>query len=358
MPQLIDKCILFICCCIFFLDDTLSVLPVFVFVTGIIISCFNTYFQHRRFTIMTTCIYIVVCIIFPYFCILLPLILYDVFEKKLYYLAVGSILVYLRFLFLDFQTINFLIPVFTAQSLLLCCRTKSSVLYANELKKIRDNSREINMLLENKNKVLLEKQDYEIHVATLKERNRIAREIHDNVGHLLSRSILQTGALIALNKDDTLNSSLLLMKDTLSSAMDNIRSSVHDLHDESIDLYNSIRTMLKDYDRYEKTLEYDMDAQVPKNIKYCFITILKEGLSNIVKHSDATAIEIIAREHPSFYQLLIYDNGHPTQTDWKNHGIGLENMQERVKSLHGTFRVITDNGFKIFISIPKEIDTE
>ena len=47
-------------------------------------------------------------------------------------------------------------------------------------------------MLTQKNKDLLEKQDYEIHVATLKERNRIAREIHDNVGHMLSRSLLQS----------------------------------------------------------------------------------------------------------------------------------------------------------------------
>lgn len=46
-------------------------------------------------------------------------------------------------------------------------------------------------------------QDYEIYLATLKERNRIAREIHDNVGHMLTRSILQLGALSVINKDET-----------------------------------------------------------------------------------------------------------------------------------------------------------
>ena len=59
-----------------------------------------------------------------------------------------------------------------------------------ELKRTRDDSRERDLLLSQKNKALLEKQDYEIYNATLKERNRIAREIHDNVGHVLSRSIL------------------------------------------------------------------------------------------------------------------------------------------------------------------------
>ena len=72
-----------------------------------------------------------------------------------------------------------------------------------KLKKIRDDSAERNLLLKEKNKELLEKQDYEIYTATLRERNRIAREIHDNVGHLLSRTILITGALKAVNKDAT-----------------------------------------------------------------------------------------------------------------------------------------------------------
>lgn len=71
-------------------------------------------------------------------------------------------------------------------------------------------------------------------LATLNERNRIAREIHDNVGHLLSRSLLQVGALQVVNRDETVRQGLDTMRDTLSGAMDSIRRSVHDLHDESV----------------------------------------------------------------------------------------------------------------------------
>ena len=60
-------------------------------------------------------------------------------------------------------------------------------------------------MLQEKNKNLMEKQDYEIYLATLRERNRIAREIHDNVGHMPSRSILQMGALITIHKEEPLH---------------------------------------------------------------------------------------------------------------------------------------------------------
>ena len=71
----------------------------------------------------------------------------------------------------------------------------------------------------------MEKQETEVHLATLKERNRIAREIHDNVGHMLSRSILQLGALKALNHDSSLSAPLSELHKTLNTAMDSIRTS-------------------------------------------------------------------------------------------------------------------------------------
>jgi signal transduction histidine kinase len=95
-----------------------------------------------------------------------------------------------------------------------------------------------------------------------------------------------------------------------------------------------------------------MGRVVPRSIKYCYISILKESLSNIVKHSNATKIQIVAREHPSLYQLLIHDNG--TNIRISSSGIGLENMQERINAFHGTFSYQTEQGFRIFISIPKD----
>lgn len=353
MDTLIDKCIILICCSITLIDSSISVLPVFVFVTAFGISCLNTYYDQPKVTVLTGCFYLYLCMQIPPFCLLLPLIFYDFFTRKLWFLPIVGAAACLRYLTIDFQPLHLSILVYFLLSYLLCYRTRNFQKLSQQLKNSRDNSRELNLLLENKNKDLLEKQDYEIHLATLKERNRIAREIHDNVGHMLSRSILQTGALLAVNKDNNLKAPLLSVKDTLSSAMDSIRKSVHDLHDESIDLYDTIRTILKDYQSYETTLEYDMSDTIPRNVKYCFIMLIKEGLSNIVKHSDAGHIVILVREHPSFYQIQISDNGNPLSGNTASHGIGLENMQERVQALHGTFRTSIDNGFKIFASIPK-----
>lgn len=353
MDTLIDKCIILICCSITLIDSSISVLPVFVFVTAFGISCLNTYYDQPKVTVLTGCFYLYLCMQIPPFCLLLPLIFYDFFTRKLWFLPIVGAAACLRYLTIDFQPLHLSILVYFLLSYLLCYRTRNFQKLSQQLKNSRDNSRELNLLLENKNKDLLEKQDYEIHLATLKERNRIAREIHDNVGHMLSRSILQTGALLAVNKDNNLKAPLLSVKDTLSIAMDSIRKSVHDLHDESIDLYDTIRTILKDYQSYETTLEYDMSDTIPRNVKYCFIMLIKEGLSNIVKHSDAGRIVILVREHPSFYQIQISDNGNPLSGNTASHGIGLENMQERVQALHGTFRTSIDNGFKIFASIPK-----
>lgn len=219
-------------------------------------------------------------------------------------------------------------------------------------KQTRDDSAERNILLTEKNHGLLEKQNYEIYTATLQERNRIAREIHDNVGHLLSRSILLVGALRLSRLESTLTDSLITLDTTLNSAMDNIRNSVHDLHDESINLEAAVKSLLKDFSLCPVSLDYDMGQNIPRDVKYSFISITKEALFNAMKHSNATHINILLREHPALYQLCIEDNGtlkHPYSS-----GIGLINMKDRVSSLKGHIQITAEEGFKIFITIPKE----
>lgn len=208
------------------------------------------------------------------------------------------------------------------------------------------------------------KQDYEIYAATLKERNRIAREIHDNVGHLLSRSILITGAAKAINASDALSPVLNDLDHSLNQAMTSIRTSVHDLHDESLNLKEAAESLTSDFTFCPVTLNYDMGFEVPREIKYCFISIVKEALSNVARHSNATLVQITMREHPALYQLCIEDNGtleeglsfseNNREALFSSRGIGLSNMNDRLKILNGNLQITIQKGFRLFITIPKE----
>ncbi|MCH1982702.1 histidine kinase [Ruminococcus sp. OA3] len=246
--------------------------------------------------------------------------------------------------------------------ILLGCMTSMLLFWLNhayqcldlQFKRTRDDTTELNLLLQQKNQSLRDKQDYEIYTATLRERNRIAREIHDNVGHLLTRSILMTGALKAISREPVLTPSLDQLEDTLSSAMDNIRSSVHDLHDESINMEEAVKSLIAEFSFCPVRLDYDITEAVPRDLKYGFISILKEALANIMKHSNATSAHIILREHPALYQLLIEDNG-ASGKPLAESGIGLINMRDRIWSLNGNIQISNDNGFRIFITVPKQI---
>lgn len=230
--------------------------------------------------------------------------------------------------------------------------------YQMKLHSMRDASMEHDMLMEQMNHQLIEKQNAQIYNATLKERNRIAREIHDNVGHMITRSILQVGAIGVINTDERLKAPISDLKSTLDTAMDSMRKSVHDLYDESVDLRQALAKLKPTDSAFAFSLEYDCEDDVQRDVKYAFIAIAKEAVNNAVKHSNGDEIRIIVREHPAFYQLEIMDNG--TSVDERSlsgetgDGIGIKNIKERVAAIGGTMRIKADDGFMIFVTLMKK----
>lgn len=300
---------------------------------------------------LTCFIYIVASIFSPTMRCYIPLLFIDICSLKLYISFIsGCVCMFLSLA--DNSVIGgiFIILLVVCATLLQYAIVRNSQLI-EELKTIRDSSKERELLVEEKNRTLRDNQDAQIYMATLKERNRIAREIHDNVGHMLTRSILQVGAIKTINTNDVLAEPLNGLHETLNTAMASIRSSVHDLHDESIDLRSAITEITASVSEFIINLDYDMGYDIPRNIKYCFISIIKEAVNNAIKHSNATRMDILVQEHPAFYQLLIQDNG--TDITLSCDGIGLTNMKDRVNSLNGNIKISTDNGFKILISIIK-----
>ena len=299
----------------------------------------------------------------------LPLLLYDCVRMRSWkagvITGVGVLCQMVWFVRGEMGVFRFVLWCFTLiLAAIFSVRTERSLKLAQKVIHLKDSSTELRLAMQKRQQDLLEKQDYEIHLATLQERNRIAREIHDNVGHMLSRSILQMGALQTIHKEEPLHGQLVAINDTLSQAMNNIRESVHDLHNESLDLKQALREVTDEFrDKYEIAFTYDMSAAVPRNVKYCFLAITKESLANVVRHSNATRVSLYFCEHPGFYQMLVEDNG----TDIKVKeaqiakaqvsGIGLSNMRERVEALGGTIAFLTDKGFEIRISVPKTSKT-
>ena len=300
-----------------------------------------------------------------------PLLLYQTLSAELFPLAVAELPLwgFLVFQINRFPAVLCLLGIFgfILSFFLWLYAEKYQTLY-QDFHQIRDDSEEHALLLSEKNKALLEKQDYEIYTATLRERNRIAREIHDNVGHVLSRSILMTAACKTINKDEALAPLLENLEASLNDAMNSIRSSVHDLHDDAVDLEDAIKGLVKDFTFCPTALTYDMSRQVPREVKYSLISITKEGLSNVMRHSNADSVNILLREHPALYQLCIEDNGTSgneipdiqteSDSDKMNNisdGMGLSNIRDRVKSLGGTVQITQEKGFRIFVTIPKSV---
>ena len=300
-----------------------------------------------------------------------PLLLYQTLSAGLFPLAVVEFPFWglLAFRFHKFPEFLCLAGIFGfILAFFLWSHTRQYEILTRNFRQSRDDSEEHALLLSEKNKALLEKQDYEIYAATLRERNRIAREIHDNVGHVLSRSILMTAACKTINKNEALDPLLGNLEESLNGAMNSIRSSVHDLHDDAVNLEDAIKGLVKDFSFCPVTLTYDMSRQVPREVKYSLISITKEGLSNVMRHSNADSVNILLREHPALYQLCIEDNGTlgskipDIQTDADSNkmetvsgGMGLSNIRDRVKALGGTVQITQEKGFRIFVTIPKSV---
>lgn len=353
MNSILDKAILLICCCALLAYVPASALTVVSLLLAIIAASLLSYLNYKYVSYILPAVYSLLSIFFPELAIFLPLVYYDAFYSCPPYLyALGVVPLVLGFSTLPLSC-NVMIFLFLAVSYVLSYRTRRMEHTQSKFRSLRDQSWETSLYLESKNKDLMEKQDYEIRLATLNERNRIAREIHDNVGHMLSRSILQVGALMALCPDDSVRPELSALKSTLTEAMDSIRQSVHDLHDDSMDLQDTLSAIITGYQFCPVRLDYGIESLPPAPVRYCFSAIVREALSNTARHSNATEIAVTLREHPALYQLFIRDNGTKIQP-YSSNGIGLSNMADRVAVLRGHFRTEFQNGFRIFISIPKE----
>lgn len=357
MKKIADKLPLLICSLIMLFRAEGMAIPVLAALGAVSVSSLCQASDNKKITIGAQIFYIILCGIDYLFLFCFPIVLYDILERRRYILCGAAALIFI----VNIQNLEIVQIVYFAglvmTAVIIQKRTEELEQVTKKLIVTRDSSKELNMVLSEKNQQLINNQDYEIHLATLKERNRIAREIHDNVGHLLSRSILQAGALGFINDDQLRKESLTSLSETLNNAMTTIRRSVHDLHDDSIDLKQTLTEIIGALDEkgVKVSTELECPINMPNETKLCIIGVVKEAVSNIIKHSSCSKVSISLIDHPAFRQLKIHDNGECSEKIDHN-GIGLLNMRERVERLGGIITFSSGkSGFDIFVSLRKEI---
>ena len=355
ISELIEKMIIMLVCSTCLTDyNSTATMPVVALLTAMTISCITAAYARKAVQYALTLGYLVCCFMHPCFVMYMPLAVYDISRRRLYPLAIPAVAALVWQAIDGKYALVIKVVAFCIAAVAIEFFSRRSQELANKLIITRDNAVEFSNELIRKNEQIIEAQDNEVHLAMLKERNRIAREIHDNVGHMLTRTILQMGAIQIINKDENLAEPLDSVKSTLDEAMTSIRKSVHDLHDDSIDLESSLRDAIAPLkENFKVNYDYDVQGHISGKMKYCFIAIVKEAVNNIIKHSSGDTVSIIMREHPAMCTLSVEDNGECSE-NISGGGIGLENMQDRVRSLGGVLNITpSKSGFKIFVSIMK-----
>lgn len=369
MIYIVDKTILILLSAFLLFRETAGTYMVVALLIAVFVAALNSFSENRSCIWVTVFLYSIGVMLLPELVWMAPVIFFDAFA---YATVIPLLLLAVSCMICggDMSVYSALYLLFGILLGYYMYRKSSKLeLLDYSVKKVRDDEEERNIFLAEKNRHLIEKQDQEVYVATLKERNRIAREIHDNVGHILTRTILQMGALMTIHKEEPLHAQLTSVKENLDVAMNNVRESVHDLHDESVDLKQAVTEIVDGLKgRFDYRFEYDIHDRVDRKYKYAMIGIIRESIANILKHSHSTDVDIVLREHPGMYQIIVHDYSSVQKTAAvrkdaakdilnkmsKSGGIGLQNIQDRVLGLNGHVDISTEHGFRIFVTLPRQ----
>ncbi|ESA38597.1 signal transduction histidine kinase [Leptolyngbya sp. Heron Island J] len=201
-------------------------------------------------------------------------------------------------------------------------------------------------------------QEVELLAADL-ERSRIARDIHDSLGHTLISLDVQLELAQRLYNQDSekvqqaLNTSKLLA----SQSVREVRRAVTTMREETFDLNLALMQLLESFDS-EPSLTVKGNINLPQlalqtnHQLYCMI---KEGLENIRKHSQARVIELQGKASAEMVTIRLEDDGIGFDLAKPTYGFGLRGMHERAQLVGGSMRVDSrlGQGTCIQIRIPR-----
>ncbi|QIB27899.1 sensor histidine kinase [Caloranaerobacter azorensis] len=231
-------------------------------------------------------------------------------------------------------------------------------LQITERKKVQDLNKELNLAYKKLKQYSANVEE----LAIAKERNRIAADIHDFLGHSLVALIMHLDFLEnVLNQEykDKENIMEIVRKtqNIARESMQKLRTTVYMLKEEKSDLEQSLKELINTLNINEKIkiiLNTSKDIEnIAPEIKNIIYRTVQEGLTNSIKHGKATKIIINIYTNKNKIELVIKDNGIGCKNVIK--GNGLTNIEKRISNYNGEILYSSNNeGFTLHMFIPIE----
>ena len=225
----------------------------------------------------------------------------------------------------------------------------------------RENAERLTRDLEMANHQLAEYASQAEELAATQERNRLAREIHDNLGHYLTIVNVQIeAAKVTCESDpsralDALNKAQDLAKKGLSSVRESVSAlRVSPVENRSIE--DAISELVEESRTSGIQTEFKLIGKtrmVESKIALALYRVVQEGLTNIRKHAEASHVDVeLDFSQDDEICLMLRDDGDGASNT--SGGFGLIGLRERVQLLGGEFKVETqpNQGFQINVTLP------
>ncbi|WP_170105094.1 sensor histidine kinase [Desmospora activa] len=199
--------------------------------------------------------------------------------------------------------------------------------------------------------------------AALTERTRLAREIHDGLGHQMTSLIVQLQALKLMIPNDpvTATNNVDELLKVARTGMEEVRLAVREWSEDEKGLgpiaLKGLVSQVKANSRLQmKYKEIGPLSEWPVERSVILYRVLQEALTNILKHADANQVHIYLEEKNKHVKLIISDDGHFSSEKTLTIGFGLGGMMERCKAVGGSiqFTPNSPHGLKIEAVIPLE----
>jgi signal transduction histidine kinase len=182
------------------------------------------------------------------------------------------------------------------------------------------------------------------------ERKTISRELHDEVGQMLTGLRMELGALERLRSSTEFNSHLDEAKALAEQTLRTVRSLAVGLRPSVLDLglAPALQSQAREFSRRSGIrANVRVEGQVenvPDEYRTCIYRIVQESLTNCMRHAHAHNVDIHLREQSGVLDLELRDDGTGFRLSTQREGLGLLGMQERVRELGGSLQIDTHPG--------------